>query len=670
MHTLLRAAIFCGTLAASTVLAVEKPTLADLVLTPQANGAATVAVKVTANGDASSLVVHFGLTNQFGDERQSRVSADAVNEIVTTTLSGLIGGHKYFVKVDASNSAGTNSQAGDFTALPFLPAVTLKEATHAAGQVTLHGAVTTNGTPGVVYFEYGLTTTYDKKTTAVPVDASVIALPLTEPLTGLAPDKTYNQRLVFAPSSAAAATAVTANLTTNIAPVAKDDRVTLASPDPMTIEVLKNDTDAEGDTVSITDISGPDHGFAAIVGRKITYRPGKGFRGIAKFGYTIKDGFGGEDTASVTVRSAAFAIAGTHGGLLKDAAGKEIGSFRLTTLASGAFTATIFANGERHAFTGTLSADGKYRGAILVDDEPVDVELDATVGDSETSISANFGGGEWTASTTATPSTPTKRAELAGRYTVEFAGSSSTGGTAGSEVSTPGGAGWASVKLGWDGSARVKGRLADGRSFSTDGILTVTNTSAVLTFYDDPRDTRVIGSLTLGDAVTGSLHVDRDPSNRGIFPGGYDLTHTASGAPYVRPADGERAIEVEGTASGRQLTIAFSGGDSIAGFSRDLRLDEDDHVKVLNPGPEDLSVKIDRKSGRFKVKFTGLTENVRVKGTGVLIQATGSSAIGRGSGVFTGTQQTGRITITVTGATPPATSGGSGTGTGTGTTVR
>ena len=100
MHSLLRAAIFFTVLATSSVLAVDKPTISDLVLTSQANGAATVAVKVTANGEVATLVVRYGRTTAYGDERQSSVSDTAVGKTVTTNLSGLIGGQTYYVKVD------------------------------------------------------------------------------------------------------------------------------------------------------------------------------------------------------------------------------------------------------------------------------------------------------------------------------------------------------------------------------------------------------------------------------------------------------------------------------------------------------------------------------------------------------------------------------------------
>ncbi|MEV6344439.1 Ig-like domain-containing protein [Actinoplanes sp. NPDC051851] len=84
------------------------------------------------------------------------------------------------------------------------------------------------------------------------------------------------------------------------APVAADDTDTVAYLGSVTVDVLANDTDANGDTLTISTRTTPDHGSAVISGGKIVYTAPTGFSGDATFTYTITDGTL-TDTATVTV---------------------------------------------------------------------------------------------------------------------------------------------------------------------------------------------------------------------------------------------------------------------------------------------------------------------------------------------------------------------------------
>lgn len=88
----------------------------------------------------------------------------------------------------------------------------------------------------------------------------------------------------------------------NNAPNAVDDEtsVVVDSTDNV-IDVLANDSDADGDTLAIEAVGTPANGTATIVGTTITYTPNTGFTGDDTFNYTINDGYGATDTANVTV---------------------------------------------------------------------------------------------------------------------------------------------------------------------------------------------------------------------------------------------------------------------------------------------------------------------------------------------------------------------------------
>jgi hypothetical protein len=98
----------------------------------------------------------------------------------------------------------------------------------------------------------------------------------------------------------------TVNLTVqpapNTPPVARDNGpVRQAYNTPVTINVLGNDSDADGDTLSITAVNGAQHGQTTFSGPSVTFTPAANYSGYDNFAYSISDGRGGSDTARVLV---------------------------------------------------------------------------------------------------------------------------------------------------------------------------------------------------------------------------------------------------------------------------------------------------------------------------------------------------------------------------------
>ncbi|MBQ4827631.1 tandem-95 repeat protein, partial [Leisingera sp. HS039] len=85
------------------------------------------------------------------------------------------------------------------------------------------------------------------------------------------------------------------------APAAQDDAASGEQDGPIQIDVLANDSDADGDALSI-DVSGsvPAHGQVAVSNGQITYTPDPGFTGADSFSYAVSDGTA-SSTATVTV---------------------------------------------------------------------------------------------------------------------------------------------------------------------------------------------------------------------------------------------------------------------------------------------------------------------------------------------------------------------------------
>ena len=86
----------------------------------------------------------------------------------------------------------------------------------------------------------------------------------------------------------------------NESPSAADDSVSTAEDTPAVIDVKANDSDPNGDDISIASVGAAQHGTVAVLDGRITYTPEADFHGTDTFDYTITDG-DLTDTASVTV---------------------------------------------------------------------------------------------------------------------------------------------------------------------------------------------------------------------------------------------------------------------------------------------------------------------------------------------------------------------------------
>jgi hypothetical protein len=101
---------------------------------------------------------------------------------------------------------------------------------------------------------------------------------------------------------------------TNHNPVAVNDSAATLEDTTVTINVLANDTDVDGDALFLAGVSAPAHGNADIVGSTVVYTPSANYNGSDTFSYTVSDGKGGVASASaaITVNSAIDAPDNLH----------------------------------------------------------------------------------------------------------------------------------------------------------------------------------------------------------------------------------------------------------------------------------------------------------------------------------------------------------------------
>ncbi len=87
----------------------------------------------------------------------------------------------------------------------------------------------------------------------------------------------------------------------NDVPTANDDTATVAEDGTVLIDVLVNDTDVDGDTLTVSGYTQGINGTVAQEGDSLRYTPDANFNGVDNFGYTINDGNGGTAGATIYV---------------------------------------------------------------------------------------------------------------------------------------------------------------------------------------------------------------------------------------------------------------------------------------------------------------------------------------------------------------------------------
>ena len=202
----------------------------------------------------------------------------------------------------------------------------------------------------------------------------------------------------------AAAPTGTVNVTVtagNDAPVAVSDAATTAEDTSVGIAVLANDTDLDGDILSVTGVGAATHGSTAVnADGTIAYTPAPSFNGSDAFVYTVGDGQGGSATAAVSVTVAPVNDAPVA---VNDAA---------TTAEETPVSIEVLANDtDVDGDTLTLASVGT----------PVVTTVSGTIADGAT-IQINgaaFGTKRWRrpSSSTTSNAAPTMRCSMAGRST-------------------------------------------------------------------------------------------------------------------------------------------------------------------------------------------------------------------------------------------------------------
>ncbi|QOD68888.1 tandem-95 repeat protein [Vibrio navarrensis] len=250
-------------------------------------------VSMTINGTLYTATV---LANKTWSVEVSGTDLANDNSFVATVTGVDSAGNPYSASTTSTHTVDTSATAGTVT----VDAITSDDvinASEAAGTV----AVTGTATGGDIAQGDKVTMTINGTDYETTVDANGN---WTVDVAGsdLAADTEFE---VVVTSSDSAGNTVTSSVlsTHGVAPVATDDTASgTEDGGVITIDVLANDSDVDGDTLTITGATVPaEQGTVAIVDGKLEFTPAANFNGEATISYTISDGNGGTDTADVKV---------------------------------------------------------------------------------------------------------------------------------------------------------------------------------------------------------------------------------------------------------------------------------------------------------------------------------------------------------------------------------
>jgi|GEM_PF-2853944 len=154
--------------------------------------------------------------------------------------------------------------------------------------------------------------------------------------------------------------------------VAAGDTAAAETNAPVTIkaaDLLANDTDVDGDSLTITGVGNASHGTVSLdANGNVVFTPEDGFTGTATFQYTVSDGHGGTDTATVTVTVEAaneapvvsVVTGGTGAESTTSAATVVTGSIAASDADGDALTYSVVNDGTSHNGTLSIDANGNF----------------------------------------------------------------------------------------------------------------------------------------------------------------------------------------------------------------------------------------------------------------------------------------------------------------------
>ncbi|MEK0448028.1 MAG: hypothetical protein RL088_296 [Verrucomicrobiota bacterium] len=533
---------------------------------------------------------------------------------------------------------------------PLPSAATLAATNVQSLSATLNGEVTPNGTPVVVFFEYGATTAYGKRTPGVLIQPGAAAtIAVSAEATGLVRNAEFHFRLVAENDGGTSVGAdQSATTTSNSAPRAVTDTVPIRAKEVLTIAVLANDSDPDGDAFTMDSFTQGAKGVVTRVGNNLVYTPGKAFAGSDSFTYQLSDSLGATSTGQVFVQNPFLILGGSYSPIIGD----DDGVMTLKLSSAGVLTGKAKVLGKTFTIKGVVGLDGpftqRFKRNGLAD---LVVTLNFTNPGQIPTVSGTVAGGpaeQFPVSADSRLATTLPASAPAGKYTL---------------VLEPGAGvpaaldafGWAVGTLSPNGSMVMIGQTPDGKPLSLSAKMRVD--ASVVIFKTAPAPaSSFVGEFAFADAAqsdfSGSMKWTRAAVTKGsIFTGAIDTTLGIKGCKFTPTAKNIRTLSYTNSAAATGQLL-LEDGELAASITRTFAISTTDKA-TLAPGetsPEVLKISlISRGDGRFEGTFKHpvLLKNPTIKFRGVQLQTVvGGTGPNKAFGLFTTPADAGSFTYT------------------------
>jgi hypothetical protein len=419
----------------------------------------------------------------------------------------------------------------------------------------------------------------------------------------------------------------------NDPPIAVDDNLTVRS--GIGLKVLANDSDPNGDPIKIVAVTQGAEGRVSFSATAVNYAPSATFDGTDTFTYTISDGRNGLATATVTITNPFVPVRGTY---VTDVTqgGTKVGTISVSVGTNGAVHGRLVINGKTFVLNGSADFMRVFTQTFRrtgLPDLVLTLNFDTPGGAATLSGGATGDAMDYVIVPVPALLTHTLPDAPAGRYNFRLPG---TGG-----ATEPHGTGWLSATLSSNARLRVAGVLPDGTSTMFASQLRSDATALVnAPLYRNPKGS-FSGKITFSPMASSDatatfrqvkpMQVTPTP----LFNGGFDIMINSDGQRFIAPVKGMRTLSFP---TNPLADFSFSEGDLAATIMQTVRVATNDAVTIeppTNPALTALTFTLNRSTGLFSGTFTP-TAGTKRSYRGVILIKTNE-----GSGIFTGTTQTG-----------------------------
>ncbi|MCC2616334.1 Ig-like domain-containing protein [Aestuariibacter halophilus] len=150
---------------------------------------------------------------------------------------------------------------------------------------------------------------------------------------------------------------------TNQAPVAQNDTGNVFAGQSIELDVMANDSDPEGDTLTIETVGDVASGRVVMDGSVLRYESTGDFSGVVTFSYTVVDGNGGSSEATVSI----------------DVLNRLTLAGRIDGVAQSDMTITAYV--DDNAYTATTNNQGQFQLVVGIASEEQSIRLQSTADD-------------------------------------------------------------------------------------------------------------------------------------------------------------------------------------------------------------------------------------------------------------------------------------------------